>query len=612
VFCRKAYFLGLSALLIFSLTIASCLQRSVSSVARLAVLPLEDLGLDSQVDSAGHAAAAAIAYDLDGLTDRYAQAVESISGAYSMHASQILEGYYFERNGRVAVVVEIESVARRKTVQSIKVEGPAPEGVLPLVNEVAKRLSARARPFGTNNTAAFRAYGEAVAAPDRAVALQDLESATQADPGFGAAYIARGRILLAAGQRDQARQEIQAGEASRREPIEQAKLEYLSALVSRDTGRRKKILEVLTHLTPADLSVYQERAELELSERNFQGAARDYEATTRLDPNESERWNRLGYVLAYAHDAAGARRALEHYQGLLPRENANALDSLGEVNFYLGDFAKATAYFLEAQKRNPDQFGGAELLKAAQAKLMTGDLRDGDGLFQQYIASGSSSQRANAGLEQAQWEFLTGRRKAGVARLEKLVQQLDSDGRSIALCQLSIWKLETGDSKTAAVLATQAGERAVSVETRNLSELCRFLATTPKSKSGSALVDAYALIFARKFREALPLLQSLYVETNPLRDGQIRTLLAWAYVETGRIGDANRLLGAYPIPLSSGESVFASLIFPRYLFLKAVALGEQGSRGEAKRSYELFLKYAGDVPDIFSDGALARQKLSTL
>src|SRR5260370_20859083 len=117
---------------------------------------------------------------------------------------------------------------------------------------------------------------------------------------------------------------------------------------------------------------------------------------------------------------------------------------------------------------------------------------------------------------------------------------------------------------------------------------------------------------ARRCREALRLMATLDRETNPLRDGQIRTLLAWAYVETGRPTDADRLLRIYPIPLSSGESVFATFLFPRYLFLRAVTLEKSGKRAEAKQSYELFLKYAGDAPDIFGEAATARQTLGKL
>jgi predicted Zn-dependent protease len=121
-----------------------------------------------------------------------------------------------------------------------------------------------------------------------------------------------------------------------------------------------------------------------------------------------------------------------------------------------------------------------------------------------------------------------------------------------------------------------------------------------------------ALLFARKFADATPPLERLYRETNPSADGQVRTLLAWAYVKTNRTADAAGLLNRYPLPLNSGEPMFASLIFPRYLFLRATVLEGQGKRAQAKSAYELYLKYAGDVPDAFGDDVVARKKLTAL
>ena len=348
---------------------------------------------------------------------------------------------------------------------------------------------------------------------------------------------------------------------------------------------------------------------IEIIAAGFPGAARDLETCTRLDPNQAENWNRLGYVLAYAQNLAGAREAIETYQRLLPAENVNALDSLGEVSFYLGDFNGAVNYFLQAEKKNPGQFPGAESAKAAQARLMTGDLREADALFQKHISTVQSPQ---SGLEEAQWEFLTGRQKEGLARLEKLIPALQPDQQALGLCQLSIWELAGGDAKAAGAMAAQAVDRGVSPGAKNLGAMCRYISASPTASFGSPLVDAYALLLAHRFREAAPLLETLYRETNPLRDGQIRTLLAWAYVETGRIADAEPLLRTYPIPLASGDSMFASLMFPRYLFLRAVALEKNGKRAEAKQSYELYLKYAGDAPDGSGEALAARQEVDKL
>jgi len=134
----------------------------------------------------------------------------------------------------------------------------------------------------------------------------------------------------------------------------------------------------------------------------------------------------------------------------------------------------------------------------------------------------------------------------------------------------------------------------------------------PAGSSGSPAADAYVLLFERKFAEAVPVLETLYRKMNPTSDAEIRTLLAWAYIETGRVSDAQHLLARFAIPLSSGEPLFAELIFPRYLYLRGAVLEKEGKSAQAKQNYELFLKYAGDLPGIFGDPGRARQNLGNL
>jgi hypothetical protein len=193
----------------------------------------------------------------------------------------------------------------------------------------------------------------------------------------------------------------------------------------------------------------------------------------------------------------------------------------------------------------------------------------------------------------AQWEYLTGRRKAAVARMEKLAPGLNGDLQSLAFSQLAIWSLETGERKAAADLATQAAGRAQGPQARGISAMCRYIASGSAASSGSKLADALALLFAKKFQEAVPLLQAVYSQTRPATDGQARTLLAWAYLETGAIDKAAPLLDVFPLTLSSGEPLFASLIFPRYLALRGTVLQKEGKRDEASKSFALYSKYGG-------------------
>jgi tetratricopeptide (TPR) repeat protein len=610
VFCRRPLSLfNITILLV--LTPLSCTRARQPAVERLAIVAFENLSSDSNLNWAGRAVASALTYDLAPSANLHAQTVDSISAAYTIQAMRTLEGYLFERSGRLVMVATLENLGKARTVASFELSGPASEGALPLLNQLAKRLNPGARPFGTGKLEAFRAYGDALSTGDPQNMLHSLESATAADPHFAAAYVTRTRLLWAQGQREEALKVLKMARAANPDGIDSAEIDNLAASIAGDVDGRATALEALTRVVPADAARFRELADLRLSQRRFQEAAQNYEAAVRIAPDEPELWNQLGYAYAYAQDLASARRALEHYEQVLAPANSNGMDSLGEVHFFLGDFSAAAEYFLEAQEKNPAR-RGEELMKAAQARLMAGDGGGADGIFQKYLGLAQPSQRNAAGFEQAQWEFLTGRRKSGMARMEQMIPSLQGDQQALALCQLLIWKLETGSAKEAAELVGKAEGLARSPRVRNLSAMCRVMAAAPGGPSGNRMADVYALLFARRYAEALPLLEAMYRETNPTADGQIRTLLAWADVEMGRIAEARKLVQLYPIPVSSGDPVFESLAFPRFLYLRGMVLQNEGKRSKAKQCFELYLKYAGDVPDIFGDEANARLKLSTM
>jgi tetratricopeptide (TPR) repeat protein len=580
---HKRFFLLL--LTIFLALGPACSRKESASVERLAVLPFENLSSNNDLGWMGRAVAAAIVYDLTPARNVHAQNVESITSLHSTDATRSVQGYFFESSGKISFHVTVEDLQRTKAVDSFELDGPVAEGILSLVNGLASKLSPAARPFSTSKEEAFRDYGQALSAADRPAALRALEAATVADPGFSSAYLTWARALAGGGDRDQALKVLTAAKNAHPSAIDAAELEYVLSSLSSDVNGREKALETLTRDAPPNYARLKELAELQFSKREFSDAVRSFEAAAKLSGEDPGIWNQLGYAYAFAQDLPGARRALETYQRALGPEDGNGLDSLGEVSFYLGDFAGAEKYFLQANAKNPAAQAG-ELLKAAQARLMTGDLPGADGLFQRYLGAVQSAQRELAGYQQAQWEFLTGRRKAGMARLEQIFTKLPGEGPAVGACQLSIWKLQSGDSVGAAGMADQAVKSAQSPAVRNMSAMCRAVAEGSKANSNSPVANAFGLMLARKYAEALPIIEKIYRETNPSFDGQVRTLLAWAYVENGRAADAKQLVALYPIPLSAGDPLFASMIFPKFLYLRGVVL-------QSKQSRDLYLKLEG-------------------
>jgi len=548
-------------------------------------MPLENLTSDAGLDWASRGAAAAVVYDLAGAKRIFAQQVMSLSDAQSVRASRLVEGYFVTRNGRLWMRASVEDLSKTtKTLESWEIDGDAAAGYLPLVNELARKLSSDARVFGTSNENAFRFFGGAMGAKDTTGAEQALQQATQVDSGFAAAYLEEAKLLAETGNRERARQVMAAAEGARLDAIERANLELQRAAASGDTSGRLKALESLAAATPADANVVGQIADLRFGRREFQRAALEYRAAAQLDPDEVQIWNELGYALAWSGDLKGAREALSQYEQLAPEDN-NALDSQGEVSYMLGDFKAADEYFEKAAARNPGEF-----LKAAEARLMAGDPAGADALFAKHLGRGQST---GAEYQIAQWEFLTGRRKAAMARLEKLTRGLSGDLQALALSQLAVWEVQVGNRDGAADLARRAVAAAQTPPIQRVSRAMQFIADPGGGGSESKMTEAIALLLRKDYGEALPILQAVYYETNPAADGQVRMLLAWAYLETGAIDRAAGLVSRYPLPMSSGDPLFASLVFPRCLMVRGAVLEHQGKGEDAKRLRALYLRYEG-------------------
>ena len=148
--------------------------------------------------------------------------------------------------------------------------------------------------------------------------------------------------------------ELAAARAAHPDAIDAAEIDYRCCLGCRVAWmRRAKALETLTRLTPADATRFRELAELKLAERQFQEAAQNYEAAarwSRIKPTFGTKWVMRTPLPGIWRMRGGRWSVTGSCSG---QSNFNALDSLGEVNFFLGDFSSAEKYFLEAQEKNP-------------------------------------------------------------------------------------------------------------------------------------------------------------------------------------------------------------------------------------------------------------------
>ena len=118
-----------------------------------------------------------------------------------------------------------------------------------------------------------------------------------------------------------------------------------------------------------------------------------------------------------------------------------------------------------------------------------------------------------------------------------------------------------------------------------------------------------ALLFDKHYAEAFPHLKASYEEADPLAGDETRELAGWAALEGGKVEEAAKLLALWPIPWNNLHGPVQLLLFPRQFYLRGLLAEKQGRMADMRSNYQLFLKYAGDVPDAFGHAAHAREAL---
>lgn len=606
-------------LLLLCVLLCAC-SKDQRATRKLAVLPFENLSADQELQWVGRALAEVVTAQLTGCPDTDPAVAPSLREAAALGSSGIIQGYYSIVGGRLRIQAVLENTATRRIARTASAAG-APGALLELAGAVARQIDPQARPFSTASDAALRAYVEALSASDPS---QDFQRAISADSKFGLAYVAWAQWLVSRGERPRARQVVEAGLGKGTEiaQVERARLQVLAAALDGDRVAERRALAGLARATPADAAVYSKLAAMDLALRAYPAAVQWYEKALERDPDNVALLNEAGYAQAYARDLEAAVKHLSRYRELRPLE-ANPLDSLGDVHFYLGQFSRAEKFYLDAYARDPSFLLRSELYKAAWARLMTGDLKSADETFGKYLEARQGLNDPLLPYHRAQWEYLTGRRKQAIARLDPVLEGPQPALASLAAAQASIWLLETGN-------AAQARQYALRAAPGNpFSVACRFLTEPPTSASEWAIraerafpepaqaglkqyALATALLFSKHFQEAAARWKKLYEETPPGSPDPVDVQLAWALVETGQFALAEPLLANNPIPDSLREHPVLSLSFPRVFFLRGVVLERQGRRQDARTNYEMFLRLAGDLPMIFGEEQRAREALARL
>jgi tetratricopeptide (TPR) repeat protein len=614
------YFRGGRLVLAAALLLAGCGRQQDRTVRTIAILPFDNLA-SADLDWMSRGFPVSLRLQWAGTERTRPVVVAALRDVPASGSTRIAHGYFSAAGGRLSVHVEIENTATRRMESVFALSGPVSGGILPLSREIARRIDPAARELPTGNAEALHAYVLATGAASAEESANWFERAVLADPGFGAAYVEWAQSLAARGDRVRAVQVVAAARARAGgfQELERARIGVLDAALAGDRAREREALVALTRADPGDIDVYRTLAERDTVARRYDSAAEWYSQVLARRPGDIASLNMLGYEYAWGGNFERAVHTMERYRLLRPNE-ANPIDSLADVHYYFGRFEQAAKLYEEAHAKDAVLLGGGDLYKAAWARLMQGDRAGAEEAFRRFLAAREAAHDV-VPYRQAQWEYVTGRRRDAMARLERLAQTAPPQVASLAWAQLGFWSLETGDRARALECARKAPAPGA------LPAICAFLAQPPATagewaaRAGRFLPQpaqaplrqvtlAYALLLSKNYSAAAEPLEQLWGASAPTSPDWPAVAFAWALVETGRFERVPALITPNPIPEPTGERPFLSLVFPRLFYLRGALAEKQNRREDARANYKRFLELAGDLPDYFGERERATKALA--
>ncbi|MCX6621357.1 MAG: hypothetical protein NTY38_09800, partial [Acidobacteria bacterium] len=516
-------------------------------------------------------------------------------------AATVVHGYYAADGRSVRGSSVVESMASHHIRPAVEESYRADDLVTAATAIARGAANGPLRPFPNVKAEALRYWSEAGMERDPRAMVALLRKSLEADPNFGLAYLGLLELQSAAGDDGEVRHLLDAARRAKLGEAERVEIEYLGALKQRDAKAGEKAAAAMLGQSSGDLEKLVEMAGLAYRERHFGPAAKLYAGAARLDSKNSNIWNQLAYSQAFAGDQAAAEQSLRKLAEVDPA-NPNGDDSAADIHFYFGSFAKAEASYLSANRKSPAFLGGGPLLKAAQSRLMTGDVAGADQLLARYVSYRRAGKDPRIGLLECQWLYLTGRKQQALAALGALFGQ--PQVAAAAEAQAAIWSVAAGSAAEAQQHARGAVKgSATDPSSRFVVALAAFLSQPagtaaewrarverafpgPQLANVRLTAEAYALLLGKQPREAIPVLRKLIATQDPAANGAETVLLAGALVDSGSPAEAAALLRTFPIPQNEGISLFAELYFPRLFALRAKALGDTAAARESLAVYQ--------------------------
>ena len=348
---------------------------------KLAILPFENLSGDPAFDRFAAPAQAAL-----GFATGSRIVVSTLPDAYLAGAATVAYGTITRPgNGRLKVAWDLFTAPGNKRISSSQAEGPESAGVFPLVELLARGVVPAAKSLSSIKPETLNLWAEVLNAPNANEVKPRCKQLLDADPSFSPGYM-----------------NCLAGLANTSGPAE------VKDLIDRALPNRNT-LDAGAQLALGDAAFRTGR---------LQAANQFLRGGVASDPNA---WNQIGYCEVMLGNLPEAVKALEQYRRLSGQE-ANAIDSLGEIHFIAGKYTEAGKYFVEGAEKFPDFREGRDGLKAAAMRLLSGDRKGADEMVKKNFDAGKKAGSDSAGILQV-WTLISAEQDPAKIR-ERVTQTL--------------------------------------------------------------------------------------------------------------------------------------------------------------------------------------------
>ncbi len=442
-------------------------------------------------------------YDLATPPDRMASLSDSESGAYQMGATAVLRTTIEDRAGGVWIeaIVTDNSTQRNRQVLTSQAK---PEALIGALNELARRLDSRATSFSTRSIPALRDYAQAAESSNPQARTQLLNQAIGTDPNFGIVYA----VLLEGAARG-------GGQAAGPLLSQAAARENSFAPV--DRARVRVVTARLTHAP--------------LSEQ-----ANATAALLQLTPNNLDALVTLGTDRFLTGNGADGERLLDRALQLSPG-NPTIRDRLAQG--------------LIATKR----YAQAEKLIANRPELAVCVLLEGDTSRANQFANNFFSSVPNPDVKtlfQATWLALSGQLPNAIQTLQKAPFH-DPAVRSVALSELALWQVRTGNVPAARASAAQASTvnrtapllpllaQLITDDVQSPAEWRSKVAAAPLNATAKQALLGYGFFVRGNYPDAADVWRQMLDESGDT-DLRARAMLASSLDHAGKADEAHKIL----------------------------------------------------------------------